>query len=158
MQFPDGPVIDAQRALVSQMWEHYLSQCCIGTYRDLVRSLVPVALTHQKGLTLAVVEEGWEVWEWKWFPSLVIRLAAWLLRSFAVRVNTPQFNDYLMAKWELTRDRELVVEMLHRMHCGGLKPEVKATCEWMVKSVAEQNDAFATDLKIAQMLVEPVCE
>jgi len=132
--------------LMGEAFERYIEHRTWACYKDLVQSLLPVWM-YTRGITMAAFEELTETFHFSFFKSLFFHIGILLFRVLSCRRNTPQYNDYLMAKWKLHGRCDLVKQMLLRLRSNHLKPEVQASCEWMVNSVCEQDEFFNSEVQ-----------
>lgn len=77
--------------------------------------------------------------EIKW---LLYKLAVWWLKTFVLRPDCAGWNDYWMARWEVTGSSAAADE-LHRRNCHLVEwPDVVRTARWMVHSVRSEDPDF----------------
>lgn len=142
-----APALTPYQEAVNSAWVDYLNDVgrSYGKCVVLLKAILadPTQMMNSKGLSYAIFEESFLAFH----HSIWIRVAGWILLKLfyltGCRKFTPQYNDYLMAKWHLTGDCEVVWLMHHRArHCPALPEQVVSSCRWMMKSVYESNEEF----------------
>lgn len=128
---------EEERKLFSAATTAYLRTGEYAEYTKMLRVTQLIGPSRvSSGVALAIYEEGNEAFELDWKRRVMLRAICWMFRK-ACKSTSLAYNEYLVCKWEFTKNVEYVAALHHREHCKSLPVKTREWCVMLVREVAQ---------------------